>query len=170
MSLTERIGTIANILHCFRNRIEGRKKMQKIIYLSQEFGFMDKLYNFEWNYYGVYSQDLSSDIQSACGFDLIEEEKEIDAYNNVKYEIRLKENPDIEFKACSKRKNKFFHEINQLDVKELEVISSIIYFRRKGYLKEKIDGLLKSYKGHLGYLFDSSFEEIGRLESLANQG
>jgi len=166
MSLTERINAIANILHCLGDRIEGRKKMQKVTYLLQEFGLIDKLYHFEWNYYGVYSQELSSDIQHACGFGLMTEEKEIDIHNNVKYEISLKENPEIKLEDCSAKMNSFLEKLNQLDVKELEVMSSIIYFTRKEYNKEKIKELLKSYKGHLKSFFNPSFEKVEELKSL----
>jgi hypothetical protein len=121
------------------------------------------LYNFEWGYYGVYSADLSSDIQQAVGLSLIEEDKQVDSYNNVKYEIKLKDRQDIEFSPLSPKALAFLNEIETLDVKILEVISSIVYFKNKGYDRAKIDALLMAYKGHLSSFFDESFQKTDEL-------
>ena len=55
-------------------QVLGRKKLQKIVYIMQEFmGIFDPPFKYRWNYYGVYSYDLAAALDVGKFFDIFTE-------------------------------------------------------------------------------------------------
>lgn len=61
------------------DRIEGRKKLQKTVHLLQSKGIPYDV-NFKYHYYGPYSADLQSQIDSMVAYNLIHEHSNGETY------------------------------------------------------------------------------------------
>ena len=70
-----------------KNKIEGRTKLQKIVYLSSR---TDDVFNFSFigYHYGPYSRELQKTITKMIAFNLIDEEEE-GINHNTRYNYRL---------------------------------------------------------------------------------
>ena len=68
-------------------QIKGRKKMQKIVYIIQELKNPFKpSFKFEWNYYGVYSDELANELRIGEFFNIVKETP-IEEYGYHSYAI-----------------------------------------------------------------------------------
>ena len=155
-NITNRVDQICNLLEELDGVVHGRKKLQKIVFIASELGLLPHQYHdFDWNYYGVYSYELASDIDIANRLQFVKEEEEYDGLNtSYKYELGEKGNEvKTEFKLNGDQKF-----ILEKDARFLEVLSSIFYFARKYNDDDKIRDILSKFKGHLSSYFDEAFE------------
>jgi len=126
-------------------KIEGRKKLQKIIYILKEMGY--PFYEeFDFHFYGPYSEQLTLEIEALKDLEIIKEEREDDS-GWVKYIYRITENGKEWAKFCEdERLNneyKIIKILNDKSARELELIATIIYFKElsKNLIIEKINTL-----------------------------
>ena len=56
-------------------KVEGRTRLQKMIYLLEERGILDLTYNFVPHFFGPYSSDLQNDVNLLASLGLVEVKK-----------------------------------------------------------------------------------------------
>ncbi|MCL6479728.1 MAG: hypothetical protein K6T65_15230 [Peptococcaceae bacterium] len=163
----EGINVISDVVKSCGGKIVGRKKMHKIFFILQELGFLkNTFYNFRWNYYGVYSDELSNDIEIAEFFDILREREEKDGG----YRVYVIESVQQDYCTSIVKSSKFKCAVNILSREEsrvLEVLSSIIYFSKKGLNQEEVKEKLLIFKGHLEKFFPAAYNLYDKLHKIA---
>lgn len=155
--LMERLKLLGEVLKNLGGSIEGRKKMQKLFFLLQECKIIPDIYEFEWSYYGVYSDALAGDVQQGIGFGLLSEEKD-ESHLYPTYKIKLKDEDEWDLRDLPTKKKELIEDLSRADTPLLEVASSIVYFKKEDYKDVRIKELLGIYKKHLEDYFDRGFE------------
>jgi uncharacterized protein len=160
-----RIAQLLNLLE----RVDGRKKFQKLVHILQELGYPFNE-RFEYSYYGMYSDQLRSELDSLSADKLILERE---AQNQFGYptfvfektspldalltEVEVEKEPT--WFPAAKALNSFQPQI-------LEGISTILYLRRCGLEGESLKQRLLSLKPHLTEIEEQCFkqtETIGKF-------
>lgn len=143
--------------------IVGRKKLQKLVFISKKFHFdFQERYNF--HYYGPYSEELSLKIEELTNLGVIQETKEDKgSYVQYKYELSsLGEEYLEQFPIELQGYKPFIQTLNQESSRFLELISTILYFDR--LTKEELIEKIKKVKSNQNY----SVDEIERGLQLIN--
>lgn len=152
-------------------QVMGRKKMQKIIYIIQEkFGnLFEPSFEFKWNFYGVYSDELASELSIGEFFNIFRETP-VKRYDYLSYAIEVVDETVTEttFITQNEQLNKLMQFLNDKESRLLEVLSSIIFFRGKGFSVEEIECELFKFKGHLREFFDDAYVALGEVEKISN--
>lgn len=141
-------------------RIDGRKKLQKIVHLLKEAGHpLD--YRFGFHFHGPFSAELKGEIDLLTSEQLIEEtcgSTDSGSFPQFSYAVSSSadallqsvggaQNP--EWGACAKS-------LNKKSAQELESISTIVYLIRHGVDEASLNNKFKELKPHLfGYLESS---------------
>ncbi|MDY6866022.1 MAG: hypothetical protein SVY15_08655 [Halobacteriota archaeon] len=130
--------------------IRGRKKFQKMFYLSKEAG-IPILEDFNWNNYGPYSRELAYELDSLCTMKLLSEERIGMEYV---YKITEEGTSFLEKSLSSgdqridERFAKFLEILNKYDSSELEKIASVGFLKRDGYDDSYIQDFLEYAKNY----------------------
>jgi uncharacterized protein YwgA len=142
---------IAHLVHLLK-RIEGRKKLHKIVHILQELGapFIEP---FQYSQYGMYSQQLTTEMGHLVRDGLVTEDgtntfvfKPTEELAELLKALKVEARPEWAPVA---------HELNGLSPQMLEGISTVLFLRERGYAKEKLRLRLVALKP--------------RLESIANE-
>jgi len=151
-------------------QIIGRKKMQKIVYIAQKFSnpFNVPL-AYKWNYYGVYSDELTSKLRIGQFFKIFEEIPVMD-YGYQSYAIRVKDNTEKTHAINNNVLKELMQHLNSKEPRLLEVISSIIYFKNEGLTEEEIDLRLREFKGHLEKFFAPAYDDLKKIKKMTMKG
>ncbi len=152
------------------SRIEGRKKLQKIVYLLQQMGHeADFPHEFGYLHYGPYSRHLRSEIDylSAKGEDALLDEKEEDHGSHRTYtyepsavfldlakELDLPQDPPW---AATAR------ELAIRDAQDLEAISTVVYLRNMGVAESDLASRFAALKPGLAGRFALAHKEASKL-------
>ncbi|WP_062108383.1 YwgA family protein [Bacillus niameyensis] len=124
--------------------IVGRKKLQKMVYISKKMGFPFQE-KFEFHFYGPYSEELTLRVEELCNFGFIEETME-DKGNYYQYKYEVTEN-GREFVNLSNmvipKLEECLMNLNQKSARFLELVSTVLYFDQlpKIEVEEKIHTL-----------------------------
>lgn len=124
--------------------IVGRKKLQKMVYISKKLGFPFQE-KFEFHFYGPYSEELTLRVEELCNFGFIEETME-DKGNYYQYKYEVTEN-GREFVNLSNmvipKLEECLMNLNQKSARFLELVSTVLYFDQlpKIEVEEKIHTL-----------------------------
>lgn len=109
--------------------ITGRKKLQKIVYISKKFKF-DFKEKFNFHFYGPYSEELSLQVEELANLGFIEEEKNYKS-NYTQYKYTLSEQGE-EYLAVYPTEIKdyesFVQRLNEQSSRFLELVSTVLYF------------------------------------------
>ena len=152
MDKLKRLEKLKDFFDAIGGEIDGRKKIHKIIYLCQKKGIVFGQ-DFIFHYYGVFSPGLSSDLQQAEQWGIIEE-KQIEHSWGISYSLKLKEADQNENYQEDILKHKdFITRIAKEKASVLEVLSTIVYLFHEGYSNEDIESKLADLKGHLDNFF-----------------
>ncbi len=155
MSKVERIEKLEQFFGWVGGEIAGRKRLHKLIFLSQELG-IDFDQDFIFHHYGVYSPSLSQDLKLAKLWDLVDEKRE-ERSNGVEYRYYLLDQNDPDGSNGEDEVVKQIRELVQQPAMVLEVLSTIVFLDKQGYSKHVILEKLKELKGHLQHCFDDAF-------------
>ncbi len=158
MNKIERIERLENLFQWTGGHIAGRKKLHKLIYLSQALGF-DLGQEFIFHFYGVYSPSLSKDLEIARSWGLIEEEKSGGGYRYSLTASRVAQLDGCEFEEVKR----IIAGLKEEPTAVLEVLSTIVFLDVRGYTGLQIEKKLEELKKHLSSHFDDAFrlaEEI----------
>ncbi|WP_071393242.1 YwgA family protein [Bacillus tuaregi] len=144
----------------------GRKKLQKMIYISKKlsFPFGEK---FQFHFYGPYSEELTVQVEELCNMRFLDEVKEKKGgYYQYRYTVTdngrefLSENHvDLPYlQEC-------LTDMNHQNARFLELVSTVLYFDNlaKEEVQEKIF-TLKSKQRYTTEEIDSAYEYIAKLK------
>ncbi|SHF52079.1 hypothetical protein SAMN02746089_02079 [Caldanaerobius fijiensis DSM 17918] len=143
--------------------IDGRKKLQKIVYILKSLGanFMEDFY---FHYYGPYSDTLTVELEELKLMNIIEEKKD-DGGLFPKYTYRLKIKNDV-IKDNLKDYSNLINILNEQNARFLELVATIIYFKQEGYSRNEINNKVKIVKSERKYTdeeIDSAFDFLEKI-------
>lgn len=130
---------IAYAVDACKRGVDGRKKLQKMVYIAKVLGYPLQE-DFTLYLYGPYSEELAGELQRMKELDLLDE-RSLDS----SYIIKLTENgkeflsyfqTNIEKDIGTEELNKMkilFKELSNYEPWKLEIIATLFYFYQTGY-------------------------------------
>lgn len=149
-------------------KIIGRKKMQKIVFVVQEYeNPFEPPFEYRWNYYGVYSADLSHELGISQFFNILREIPVID-HGYQSYAITVVDEADATPLMEDKKLKALARFLNEKEPRLLEALSSIIFFRKQGCSPEEVHSKLMASKGHLSRFYEEAYSALREIEEILN--
>lgn len=143
--------------------VTGRKKLQKIVYISKKFNFnFQEKFNF--HFYGPYSEELSLQLEELTNLGFINELKE-DKGNYTQYKYQLSEEGREYLKLYPTEMegyHRFVQVLNGETSRFLELVSTVLYFSKLSH--EEIIKKVQKVKSKQNY----SGEEIDHAIAFIN--
>lgn len=145
------IGKLLDVL----GRIEGRKKLQKIVFLSKHFGFQFQE-EFKFHFYGPFSESLATKVQEMVTMGLVQEDETTRSTGYKLYEYRLSEKgrrfldtypSENDFEA----RRAFFEKMNDRDSRFLELAATVAYLQERDCRPEEIPNKVQFLKSEQKY-------------------
>jgi uncharacterized protein YwgA len=144
-------------------KVEGRIKLQKIIYILQTKGVIDFELDYTYALYGPYSEDLQLEIEYLVTIGYLKEFIEGNTYN---YELNKNFPISITADENISSNRGLISELLNKESQLLEVTSTIYYLKSYNYEgEEEISQKLKLLKPNLEDKISSAFELYSALES-----
>ncbi len=142
--------------------IEGRKKLQKIVYLLQSLGYPFRE-DFRYLHYGPYSSQVKNEIDWLVDdVDLIDEKPtNAGPFQTYLYtpKIHLTEQlKGIGLDSLPEWAEKA-RELNQHDAQTLEAISTVVFLRKCGYEDDRLRERFGELKPKLMHQFDDALQK-----------
>lgn len=144
-------------------RIEGRKRLQKMVHILQEMGagFQER---FQYSFYGMYSLQLKSQIDMLKADELVTETfsglhyviSRDEKLSQLATDFGFSEEPDWAHLARL---------LNHLSPMELEGISTIFFLRHTENNEDVVRQRLLTLKPHLETLAEKCFEQANILKA-----
>jgi uncharacterized protein YwgA len=149
-------------------KVEGRKKLQKIVHILQEFGVPFGV-KFGYHHYGPFSDELQDLLHSLRHDGLISEKQVNGQYPTFEFTpeqklVDLLENLKI---AESSIWIGFAKELNSKTPRELEALSTLIYLEKSqdlGNSGKSVDEQFKELKPALTELLDGAHTRLGKYK------
>lgn len=147
--------------------IDGRKRLQKTVYILQQKGYpFDEV--FEYGHYGPYSRALADELDTLVSDGLLIETERTGQYTEYSYEAtdelaRVLGGNDAIVGADGIEVDALLKVLGCQTTSVLEVASSRLFLRNSGYEGNELDRRLAGWKPSLVGCFD---EAKGLLESL----
>lgn len=145
-------------------RVDGRKRLQKIVYLLQQKGF-PFCEDFEYGHFGPYSRTLAAELDVLKSNELIKEMVQGNNYGEeYSYEPTdllnslAKENPELWTLGVGDI-DRVLSILNVKQTPVLEVASARLFLEKSGYSGEGLETKLKAWKPNL----ERNFHEAERL-------
>lgn len=141
------------------SEIEGRKKLQKMVHILQEFGVPFEV-RYGYHHYGPFSEQLQESVQSFMHDGLITETKVEGSYPTFRFkaETRLHSLLDL-LGFPTPNWAGFATELNQKTPRQLEAVSTLIYLEKQtGKTPEsgEVEGTFAKLKPELRELLPSA--------------
>jgi uncharacterized protein YwgA len=146
----------------------GRKKLQKIVYITQKLQF-DLNQRFQFHFYGPYSEELTLEMEELCDLGFVEEMLE-DKGNYAVYRYQMSEkgrhfldHMNIQLGDVSS----LIRKLNGCSARFLELVSTVFYFEKLSVeeVKEKIF-TLKAKSNYTEDEVEEAYCFIGELKQL----
>lgn len=148
---TESTESLKRVLVAAGGSVNGKKKLQKLAYLCQAFG-TDLGFDFTFHYYGVYSPTLSALLQDA------EEAQQISVVESDSSPVRITLlEPTEDFPAQAASGLNLVAQLKDKSARVLEVLSTIVYLKERGYVGTDLQAKLQQLKGHLSIYYQEAF-------------
>ncbi len=151
---------IQAILNSAGGNVLGKKKFQKLVYLAQEHGLYLG-YDYDYHFHGVFCSELEGDLRIAESFGVVEQEVQKDQYGNPVLISVAEEAMDEDHDTFDEEEKKGLELVSALKdepARVLEVLSTIVYLKNKGYSGKKLESELGRLKGHLSAHFKRAKE------------
>lgn len=145
-------------------KVEGRKKLQKIVYILKARGY-DFPQHFGYLHYGPFSGEVAAEMDSLVSGDLIKEQGDGQPYEAYVYEPEesartllenLKQTDKPEWKELA-------DDLNKKGVSELEAISTILFLQRNGFDGDRLKTRFAELKPALVKLYAGALKAIQKL-------
>lgn len=145
-------------------RVEGRKKLQKIVYILKARGH-NFPQHFGYLHYGPFSIEVAAEIDSLVSGALIDEKGDGQPFEAYVYTTRdtarkllndLKQSISPEWKTLAKA-------LNQKYVGDLEAMSTILYLKANGFKGDALQSRFIELKPTLKSSFAGALVEVGKL-------
>lgn len=147
MNLLDGAEALAQVIKAAGGKVEGRKKLQKLIYLAKKKGFAID-HDFRYHYHGVFSADVEHDIRLARAFGLIEETGDPETRQDVSLH-----SPDLVKERSENPGLKLVHALRGEEARTLEVLSTIVYLKSVGFEEKRLNLKVEELKGHIPKTF-----------------
>lgn len=150
--------------------VDGRKKLQKIVHILQE-GGVDFSVSYEYSNFGPYSIELKGGMDELVTASLVSESP-LSSGKGYRYAITAGFLKILEkLEVGSPRWAVIAKEMNAMEAKDLEGISTILFLRAKGWSGEELEERFHALKQHLAENFDVYHESgkklVDRISPLA---
>jgi len=156
--------------------IDGRVKMQKIVYLLKVMGYDLPFDDFVIRQHGPFSRSVAWATDVLTGAEiLIEKKEELSLVNEAEpvvqysYRVRdeiaplIRENFDIAAPGGKPKLDEIASRLKKNGRAVLEVAATRVFLEREGLFGKKLDDELHRLKGHLSGDFDKADELLGEL-------
>lgn len=161
------IHKLRDMINLGGKQIKGRKKMQKIVYIVQDLvNPFNPPFEFKWNFYGVYSDELAGELNVGEFFNIFKETLVIE-YNYRSYAIEVLDDTEPVSTDENEQLRKLMQFLNAQEPRLLEVLSSIIYFKNKGCSETEIKSQLLEFKGHLAEFYDDAYNALEEIQKIS---
>lgn len=157
----------AKVLHLLKQAGEviGRKKLQKIVYISQklQFNFNQR---FQFHFFGPYSEELTLEIEELCQLGFVQEVLEDKGnYNVYRYSITDKGKDFLEHVPAEI--GNFFPILDRMNgssARFLELASTVLYFEKLP--REEVEEKIFTLKAKSNYTVEEISEAYQWIEEL----
>lgn len=161
---------IVSLLQLLRllKRVEGRKKLQKIVHILQTLGapFPQR---FEYSYYGMYSSQLRSEIERLESEKLVTEKENRVSRGHPTYSLTATNRLEKLLDNLNYPQNppwaKLAQELNGLSSQQLEAISTILFLEDCGLEGDGLRQRFQALKPHLESILDPCLKKARELRS-----
>ena len=141
-------------------RIEGRKRLQKIVHLLKSQGYREFDQEFVLHYYGPFSRQLAAQIDFLCQVELINEAKDeaSDAYiyEPVYVEVEGEKVSALDALADEQEEPSWgsvAESLNEEDTPFLEALSTVVYLHKIGRRGDRLKKEFRRIKPNLARRF-----------------
>jgi len=139
--------------------IQGRKKLQKIVHILQCKGYPFRQ-RFGYLHFGPYSAELRAEVEQLSALGLIEEVEGATETGYAQFDCRPKPGLEEQLIAAGYSDEPAWlplaRELNGLETRLLEAISTILFLRQRGYTGEDLKLRFSSLKPVLCDLYDDA--------------
>ena len=157
--ISENMTKILALVKLANNKVEGRTKFQKLVYILKNKGVNFK-HKFNYHYFGPYSADLQLEIEELVDQGILIEK----SFNPYIYQIKEEWLKNINTDML-KNKKTLIEYLNSRDYQELELIATIYYLVNTSIKDEKIiRNKLNILKPNLTHKIDSAFKIYNNLQ------
>lgn len=153
-------------------RVDGRKKLHKAVYLAQELGFPGLEENFDYHWFGPYSETLACELGEMALLRIVKEDKGTTPAGYPTYVYELANEARERFVESIKRVDHFRPAVRQLmqeDARFLELVATMYFFMKHGYSPDEAFREVKERKAEQNYTeaerrkAEAFLEQIRRL-------
>ncbi|WP_025025841.1 YwgA family protein [Caldalkalibacillus mannanilyticus] len=148
--------------------IIGRKKLQKIVYISKQcnFDFKEK---FNFHFYGPYSEELSLQIEELANLGFVNEVKENKGgYSQYKYELSSKGKEYLDLYPIELEGFvPFLQTLNNESSRFLELVSTMLYFYH--YPQEEMMEKVQKVKSKQNYSVEEMDKALVFIQQITNR-
>jgi uncharacterized protein len=159
---------LANVARLFDvcGRIDGRKKLQKMVHILQEAGYRsDFPEDFGYLLYGPYSSELKREIDTLVASGLVAERQRLGEYESYVYEATPQLGAELHDVAPPGEPSwaALARELAQRPAQELEAISTILFLRRCGVGADDLPRRFGELKPALNDRFERALAEASGI-------
>lgn len=155
---------IRDLINLSGGQVIGKKKIQKIIYIVQKKfdNIFDPPLEFEWDFYGVYSNELAHELSIGEYFNIFKEVS-VKEYNYLNYAIETVNKTQATFITQNKKLKEVMIFLNNKELRFLEILSFIILLKERGFSKDKIGHELLKFRKHLKESFTEAYTTLENM-------
>lgn len=148
------------------DRIEGRKKLQKLVHILKEAGFPFK-FRYGYHFHGPFSSELKAGIDALVADGMVQEEEgETFSGDHRQFTYRLDDSARAFLpSAIAPDWAALARSLNEKSPKELEAISTVIFLMREGCDDARLRERFLLLKPHLSHQMPSALQAAQRLIS-----
>jgi uncharacterized protein len=149
-------------------KVEGRKKLQKIVHILKSCGH-EFPQHFGYLHYGPFSSEVAAEIDSLVSGSLVREQRVAKPYETYVYESGDSARQllgDLK-QAGTPVWHDLASHLNGKPVSELEALSTVLYLRANGFAGDKLKTRFAELKPSLKRLYDKALAESQKLPKLS---
>ncbi|MEW9671278.1 YwgA family protein [Ammoniphilus sp. 3BR4] len=146
--------------------VVGRKKLQKMVYITQKLRF-DFNQRFYFHFYGPYSEELTLEVEELCDLGFLEEVLEDKGnYNVYRYRITDKGKDFLQHVKADVGNllPVLAQQMNASSARFLELVSTVLYFERLP--REEVEEKIQTLKAKSNYTTDEITDAYTWIEGL----
>lgn len=148
--------------------IQGRKMLQKVVYLAKEMGYPELHERFDYHWYGPYSETLANEVQELRHLGALVESSEQTAHGYTTYTYSLTERAQklLKGKTVSDKHEALIKRLVKHNARFLELAATLHYFTKNGYSFADAKAEIKKAKEEQGYTSAEFGQARGFLSDL----
>lgn len=153
--------------------VQGRKKLQKVVYLLQEAGYpFDE--DFSYHLFGPYSETLATEIDELKSLGLVQERQMPTPAGYTQYVYSLTETgrqyahrfrDQLQVSGLAELARKLIKH----DARTLELVATLAFLQRMGYAEDEATRLVRAFKREQRYKDDEFEAAFALVRALHNR-